>query len=327
MARGPPSASGDAFCLPPSDSRLWRRTVAPEAGCAARGPYAGRTLAMSLPTPEARPDLSVVVPVYNEAESLPELADAIRAALDGAGLSFEVWLVDDGSTDGSWNAIEAAGAEDARFGGVCFRRNYGKSAALAAGFERARGRYVATLDADLQDDPAELPADGGAAGGGRRPGERVEEGAARPSGEDHPQPVLQRRDAARLGHPAPRLQQRHQGVPLRGDQERPRVRRAPPLHPASGEVGGVRADRGAGRAAPPAQVRHDQVRPGALPPRLPGPHHGRLPDAVRAAPDALLWRARHARLPGRLRDPGVADAWRSWPTGSRWATGRCSSSA
>ncbi|MEM1055283.1 MAG: glycosyltransferase family 2 protein [Bacteroidota bacterium] len=105
-----------------------------------------------------RPDLSIVVPVYNEAESLPELADAIRQAMDAAGLTFEVWLVDDGSTDGSWNEIARLGEADRRFGGVQFRRNYGKSAALAAGFERAEGRYVATLDADLQDDPAELPA-------------------------------------------------------------------------------------------------------------------------------------------------------------------------
>ncbi|MEM6327964.1 MAG: glycosyltransferase family 2 protein [Bacteroidota bacterium] len=105
-----------------------------------------------------RPDLSVVVPVFNEAESLPELADAIRDALTRAGLAFEVWLVDDGSTDGSWEAIARLGEADGRFGGVRFRRNYGKSAALAAGFERAHGRYVATLDADLQDDPAELPA-------------------------------------------------------------------------------------------------------------------------------------------------------------------------
>lgn len=107
---------------------------------------------------DARPDLSVVVPVYSEAESLPELADQVRAAMDGAGLSFEVWLVDDGSDDGSWGVIERLHAEDGRFHGVRFRRNYGKSAALAAGFARARGRYVATLDADLQDDPAELPA-------------------------------------------------------------------------------------------------------------------------------------------------------------------------
>ena len=104
-----------------------------------------------------RPDLSVVVPVYNEAQSLPALADEIRAALDGAGLRFEVWLVDDGSDDGSWRAIDALHAADPRFAGVRFRRNYGKSAALAAGFARAQGAYVATLDADLQDDPAELP--------------------------------------------------------------------------------------------------------------------------------------------------------------------------
>ncbi len=103
------------------------------------------------------PTLSVVVPVYDEAASLPELADGIRAALDGAGLSFEAWLVDDGSADGSWAEIERLHRADARFAGVRFRRNYGKSAALAAGFARARGRYVATLDADLQDDPAELP--------------------------------------------------------------------------------------------------------------------------------------------------------------------------
>ncbi|NNF58732.1 MAG: glycosyltransferase family 2 protein [Rhodothermaceae bacterium] len=104
------------------------------------------------------PDVSIVVPVYNEAQSLPELATQIRQAMDGAGRSFEVWLVDDGSTDDSWVAIERLHAEEARFAGVRFRKNYGKSAALAAGFARAQGRYVATLDADLQDDPAELPA-------------------------------------------------------------------------------------------------------------------------------------------------------------------------
>ena len=104
------------------------------------------------------PDLSIVVPVFEEAESLPELADRIRHAMDAAGLTFEVWLVDDGSRDGSWEVIDDLHAADPRFAGVRFRRNYGKSAALAAGFKRARGRAVATLDADLQDDPAELPA-------------------------------------------------------------------------------------------------------------------------------------------------------------------------
>lgn len=103
------------------------------------------------------PELSIVIPVYEEAESLPELASRIREACDGSGISFEVLCIDDGSRDGSWAAIRALAQQDARFRGIRFRRNYGKSAALAVGFSRAAGTWVATLDADLQDDPAELP--------------------------------------------------------------------------------------------------------------------------------------------------------------------------
>lgn len=103
------------------------------------------------------PDLSIVVPVYEEEASLPELADQIRAACEASGLSFEAWLVDDGSRDDSWNLIERIHRQDPRFAGIRLRRNYGKSAALSAGFERVRGRYVVTIDADLQDDPAEIP--------------------------------------------------------------------------------------------------------------------------------------------------------------------------
>ena len=106
---------------------------------------------------EDRLDLSVVVPVYEEDASLPELAEQIRAACDAAGYNFEVWLIDDGSRDKSWDVIQEIHVADPRFTGLRFRRNYGKSAALAVGFERARGRYVVTLDADLQDDPAEIP--------------------------------------------------------------------------------------------------------------------------------------------------------------------------
>ncbi len=108
-------------------------------------------------TPMPAPDVSLVIPVYNEAESLPELAAQIREAMEQASLSFEVWMVDDGSTDASWQVIQELHEADARFAGIRFRRNYGKSAALAVGFEHARGQYVATLDADLQDDPAEVP--------------------------------------------------------------------------------------------------------------------------------------------------------------------------
>ena len=106
----------------------------------------------------ADPDITIVVPVFEEEESLPELANRIRAACEAEGLGFEVWMVDDGSRDGSWNVIQGLHDEDTRFAGVRLRRNYGKSAALAIGFEQARGRYVLTMDADLQDDPDEIPA-------------------------------------------------------------------------------------------------------------------------------------------------------------------------
>lgn len=107
--------------------------------------------------PVVEPDLSIVIPAKDEAESLPKLADQIRSACEGAGLSFEVWIIDDGSVDSTWEVIEDIHESDHRFAGIRFKRNYGKAAALAIGFERVRGRYVATLDADLQDDPAELP--------------------------------------------------------------------------------------------------------------------------------------------------------------------------
>lgn len=103
------------------------------------------------------PDISIVVPVYEEEASLQALATQIRAACADAGFTFEVWLIDDGSRDGSWSVIEGLHDADERFVGLRFQRNFGKSAALAAGFEQATGRYVITMDADLQDDPAEIP--------------------------------------------------------------------------------------------------------------------------------------------------------------------------
>ena len=116
-------------------------------------PDSSSTLVSEAPTP----DVSVVVPLYEEVESLPELVDCIRSVCTRHGLSFEVWLVDDGSRDGSWDAIERLHTDDDRVAGLRFQRNYGKSAALAVGFEHARGRFVVTMDADLQDDPAEIP--------------------------------------------------------------------------------------------------------------------------------------------------------------------------
>ncbi len=103
-----------------------------------------------------KPTLSLVIPVYNEAESLGELLAEIARHAPTA--EWEAIFVDDGSTDDSWAIIEALAATEPRVRGVRLRRNFGKAAALAAGFAAARAERVAMLDADLQDDPAELPA-------------------------------------------------------------------------------------------------------------------------------------------------------------------------
>ena len=104
-----------------------------------------------------RPRLSVVVPAYNEAESLPELHRELVATLGSLGTPWEIVYVDDGSRDGSDTLLAKLAQADPRVRGAVLRRNFGKSAALATGFRLARGEWVATLDADLQDDPAELP--------------------------------------------------------------------------------------------------------------------------------------------------------------------------
>jgi glycosyltransferase involved in cell wall biosynthesis len=104
-----------------------------------------------------RPFITVLIPAYNEAESLPELHAEIARALEGIGRPWEALYVDDGSRDGTEEALAALAAGDPRVRGVSLRRNFGKSAALATGFRLARGEWIVTLDADLQDDPAELP--------------------------------------------------------------------------------------------------------------------------------------------------------------------------
>ncbi len=103
------------------------------------------------------PDVSLVVPVRNEAGNIGPLVAEIRTALDAAGLRWEVWIVDDGSTDGSWDEIAAVVAAEPRVEGIRQGRGLGKSAALAAGFARCRGDRIVMLDGDGQDDPAEIP--------------------------------------------------------------------------------------------------------------------------------------------------------------------------
>ncbi|MBQ3851124.1 MAG: glycosyltransferase [Bacteroidales bacterium] len=102
-------------------------------------------------------DISVIVPLYNEEESLPELAAWIKKVMDEHQFSYEVLMVDDGSTDKSWSIVESLHNDNPCIRGIRFRRNYGKSAALNTGFEACEGDVVITMDADLQDSPDEIP--------------------------------------------------------------------------------------------------------------------------------------------------------------------------
>lgn len=104
-----------------------------------------------------RPDLSAVVPAYDERENLPVLVEELRAALDATGKRWEIVLVDDGSRDGSADWMRSAAALDPRIVAVILEQNVGQSGALAVGLARARGAVIVTLDADLQNDPADLP--------------------------------------------------------------------------------------------------------------------------------------------------------------------------
>ncbi len=108
-------------------------------------------------TTETRPTLSIVIPVFNEEENVPLLAEDIRRALDPQGVAYEVVVVDDGSTDGTWTRLESVRAQDPRWVLVGLRRNFGQTAAMSAGFDHARGDVIVTLDGDLQNDPADIP--------------------------------------------------------------------------------------------------------------------------------------------------------------------------
>lgn len=109
------------------------------------------------PSETVRCDIAVVVPAFNEAESLPELVERIAAAIGAMGRTWEVWIIDDGSDDGTFEVVRELATAYPGVHGLGFGRNFGKAAALAAGFEAASADVVITMDADLQDDPAEIP--------------------------------------------------------------------------------------------------------------------------------------------------------------------------
>ncbi len=112
----------------------------------------------ALSGPTVRCDIAVVVPAFNEAESLPELVERIDAVITSMGRTWEVWIIDDGSTDDTFAVVEELAAARPQVHGLSFGRNFGKAAALAAGFKAVEAEIVITMDADLQDDPAEIPA-------------------------------------------------------------------------------------------------------------------------------------------------------------------------
>ncbi len=101
--------------------------------------------------------ISIVVPAYNEAESLPELCLWIEKVMHTHQFSYEIIVIDDGSNDTTWHTIESISAKNPLVKGIQFNRNYGKSAALNMGFQKASGEVIITMDADLQDDPEEIP--------------------------------------------------------------------------------------------------------------------------------------------------------------------------
>lgn len=120
------------------------------------------TTAVSLPSKDSAPvgdapELSVVIPVYNEEDSVQPLYDSIEAALADSGLNYEVILIDDGSTDDTFKRLSAIHELDSRYKVACLRRNFGQTAAMAAGFDLSRGKVVITMDADLQNDPKDIP--------------------------------------------------------------------------------------------------------------------------------------------------------------------------
>jgi len=105
----------------------------------------------------SKKDISIVIPLLNEEESLPELHEWIVRVMQANNFSYEVWFIDDGSKDSSWTIIESIHSKDPNVKGIRFKRNYGKSAALNVGFGASNGDVVVTMDADLQDSPDEIP--------------------------------------------------------------------------------------------------------------------------------------------------------------------------
>ena len=203
--------------------------------------------------------LSIVIPVFNEAESLEALHRELGEVAAAEGYDLDVVFVDDGSSDGSWEVIRRLAAADPRVRGIRFRRNFGKAAALSAGFAQARGELVMTLDADLQDDPHEIPRflaemekQLDVVSGWKKVRHDPWHKVLALAGVQLDGQLPDRRGAAR-----PQL--RHEVLPPRDLRRGAALRRAAPLRAGAGGRPGIPRRR-AGHQPPPAPVRPLEVR-------------------------------------------------------------------
>ena len=268
--------------------------------------------------------LSVVVPLYNEERSVETLYGEIAAALEPSGEPYEVIFVDDGSTDSSLAVLTQLHAETTNVVVVHLRRNFGKAAALQAGFLEAKGDVVVTIDADLQDDPAEIP----------QLLAKLDEGFDLVSGwKSRRNDPWTRRLLSRVFNWATavvsgvRLHDVNCGLKayraeaLRGHSP---LRRAPPLHPGPRRVQGLSHRRDSG-PSPAAAARPLQVRAQSLPPRFVRPRDRHLHGALPASPAPSLRRRRSAVGLRGIRHPPLPDRDQDrW--GRRSAIARCSHS-
>jgi len=154
-------------------------------------------------------DISVIIPLYNEAESLPELSAWIERVMTANSYTYEIIFINDGSTDNSWEIIEKLQEKNNNIHGIKFRRNYGKSPALYCGFERAKGNVVITMDADLQEPRRNTHSLQNDNRGWIRPCIGLQKETLRPTDKNHPHKTVQRHRTQSLGNKKPaRLQLR-----------------------------------------------------------------------------------------------------------------------
>ena len=252
------------------------------------------------------PDLSVVIPIYNESPNVRQLHAELTATLEAWGRPYEIVAVDDGSRDDSFQILSELHAADPRLRVIRFRRNFGQTAAFAAGFAHARGAIIVTSDGDLQNDPRDIPAlvaelERGAdiVCGWRR--DRKDTWLTRRAAVDARQPA----DLGGDRRPPARLRLLAEGLPRRGRQAAAPLRRDAPVHPGHRQRD-RRPHHRAGSEPPRPPARHVEVRP--VPHRAGGarPADGEVPARLleAAAPDLRPGGAA-VRRPGRA-DPALA---------------------